>query len=87
MQAKEAKRGELYKKLGETQLTAQQLGLMQSSGSLGKRDTLREVMYLRNVQWSDTSRLVFQRGLGCRRHAWIQAFCAMLNTNKELAEL
>ncbi|KAG5188228.1 hypothetical protein JKP88DRAFT_353468 [Tribonema minus] len=40
--AKEAQRGELYRRLGETQLTAQQLGLMQSSGSLGKRDTLRE---------------------------------------------
>eukprot|EP00953_Heterococcus_sp_UTEX-ZZ885_P029484 15642-Heterococcus_DN1.PRE.1 len=40
--AKAEKRGDLYKRLEGQQLTAQQLGLMQHSGHLGKKDTLKE---------------------------------------------
>jgi hypothetical protein len=46
VQAKAEKRGDLYKRLEGQQLTAQQLGLMQHSGHLGKKDTLKEVMFL-----------------------------------------
>jgi hypothetical protein len=45
-QAKAEKRGDLYKRLEGQQLTAQQLGLMQHSGHLGKKDTLKEVLLL-----------------------------------------
>jgi hypothetical protein len=44
LQAKAEKRGDLYKRLEGQQLTAQQLGLMQHSGHLGKKDTLKEVL-------------------------------------------
>jgi len=43
LQAKQEKRSELYASLEGQKLTEQQMGLMQHSGDLGKKDTLHQV--------------------------------------------